>query len=167
MRAWFVVHTLPLKENLAEAQLQAQNFEVFFPRYAKKRRHARKIDTVVVPLFPRYLFVSFDPEVDQWRSINGTLGVSCLLTRDYIPLKVPTPLIEQLQAESGHNQGLISLDHLQLFAPGDKVKILDGSFQGQVAVFEKMTDQDRVQILLHFLGRESRFVLPVTSLEAW
>jgi transcriptional antiterminator RfaH len=50
------------------------------PLRRKMLRHARKLTAVEAPLFPRYLFISFDPRRDQWRKVNGTFGVSHLVT---------------------------------------------------------------------------------------
>src|SRR4029079_10767897 len=77
---WYVVRTLPQRELQARIQLINQGFRVFVPRYLKNRRHARKLETVSAPLFPRYIFVVLDRTRDRWRSINGTFGVDRLLT---------------------------------------------------------------------------------------
>ena len=57
---WFVAHTHPHAEAKATSHLNRQGFEIYFPRYLKRRRHARRIETVAAPLFPRYLFVAVD-----------------------------------------------------------------------------------------------------------
>ena len=57
---WYVVHTNPNKEEIAERHLIRQNYVIYFPRYKKIINHARKISTVVKPLFPRYLFIKID-----------------------------------------------------------------------------------------------------------
>ena len=72
---WFVVHTLPHQEKRAQIQLQNQRYRTFLPKREKTVRHARKLATVVAPFFPRYTFIILDPEHDQWRPINGTMGV--------------------------------------------------------------------------------------------
>ena len=66
---WFVAHTQPNAEAKAAAHLMRQGFGVYVPRYLKRRRHARKIDIVAAPLFPRYLFVAVDLNAQRWRSI--------------------------------------------------------------------------------------------------
>ena len=58
-----------------EANLKRQGFEAFCPRFRKTRRHARRIDQVLAPVFPGYIFVHFDRERNQWRAVNGTHGV--------------------------------------------------------------------------------------------
>src|SRR5262245_18124477 len=76
---WYVVRTQPQRELQATKQLANQDFLVFFPKYLKNRRHARKVETVHAALFPQYLFAILDLGKDRWRSVNGTLGVHRLL----------------------------------------------------------------------------------------
>ena len=73
---WFVAHTQPHAEVKATAHLARQGFQIYFPRYLKRRRHARKVDFVAQPLFPRYMFVAIDMATQRWRSIQSTFGVS-------------------------------------------------------------------------------------------
>ena len=49
---WYVVRTQPHAESKASAHLGRQGFETYLPRYLKKRRHARRVETVQAPLFP-------------------------------------------------------------------------------------------------------------------
>ena len=58
--SWHVVQTRPRSENKAALHLQRQGFEVYLPRYLKRRSHARKVDFVPAPLFPQYVFVAVD-----------------------------------------------------------------------------------------------------------
>lgn len=165
MKQWCVVHTQPGKELFAEQQLMVQGFQAYLPRYIKERRHARKIETVSAPLFPRYLFVALDLDVDRWRSVNGTRGVSYLLTLDERPAVIDDSVIENLRNKE-NEQGLLTVDSLALFLKGDKVRILEGAFEGYTAVFEKMDDKARVQLLLNFLGRETKIEVSKHSIEA-
>jgi transcriptional antiterminator RfaH len=165
MISWFVAHTQPLKEQKAEANLVRQGFEVYLPRFRKIRRHARKVDEVIVPLFPRYLFVGMDIEAARWRSINGTQGVSYLLMNQESPAVVPTHIIDALKIQE-NAEGLVSVESLIVFSKGDKVRVLEGSFKDQTAIFEQLNDKNRVQVLLNFLGREIKVSLPIYAVEA-
>ena len=51
--AWYVVHTHPRAEAKALLNLDRQGFSCYLPRYLKRRRHARRLDTVAA-VFPRY-----------------------------------------------------------------------------------------------------------------
>ena len=74
-----------------------QGFEIYFPRYLKRRRHARRIETVAAPLFPRYLFVAVDLAVQRWRSIYSTVGLSQLVCNGDEPTAVPDGIVEALK----------------------------------------------------------------------
>lgn len=165
MKNWCVVHTQPSKETLALQHLLAQGFKAYLPRYKKTRRHARKTDTVLAPLFPRYLFVALDLEVDRWRCVNGTRGVSYILTLDERPLIIQENIIEILKSKEDE-KGLVPVESITLFLKGDKVRILEGAFEGYTAVFEKMNDKARVQVLLNFLGRETKVAVSMHAIEA-
>lgn len=165
MKQWFVVHTHPLQEAVAEQHLREQDFETYLPRYKKTRRHARKIDEILAPLFPRYLFISIDLEVDQWRSVLGTRGVSYLLMADGKPVVISSRIIEALKDQET-SDGLVPINSMSLFVKGDKVRVLEGAFKEYVAVFEKMDDKQRVQLLLSCLGREVNISLPSYAVEA-
>ena len=78
MISWCVAHTQAQKEKTAQMNLLNQGFEVYLPLFKKIKKHARKIEKVSVPLFPRYIFVGFNSETSRWRSINGTRGISHL-----------------------------------------------------------------------------------------
>ena len=62
---WYVAQTPRHREKLVEQQLDA------FPRFRETVRHARQLRNVIAPVFPDYIFVSFNSERDRWRSING------------------------------------------------------------------------------------------------
>ena len=79
--------------------LGRQSFDYFLPRYRKTRRQARKFDTVLAPLFPGYIFVRFDKEQTNWRSINGTFGVRRLICSESGVLRsMPARAVESLLA---------------------------------------------------------------------
>ncbi|HQS83369.1 MAG: transcriptional activator RfaH [Alphaproteobacteria bacterium 16-39-46] len=166
MIQWCVAHTQSLKETLAQQHLRDQGFDVYLPRFKKLRRHARKTDEVLVPLFPRYIFVGIDPEISPWRKINGTRGISYLLmASDNCPALVSTSVIGDLRAQEV-SDGILPVSSLVSFLKGDKVRILEGSLKDQTVVFEKLDDKGRVQLLLNLLGKDVKFSLSSYAIEA-
>jgi transcriptional antiterminator RfaH len=73
---WYVVQTQVNAEVKAARNLLRQGFEIYLPHYLKRRSHARKIEKVAAPLFPRYMFVRIDLATQRWRSVQSTYGVS-------------------------------------------------------------------------------------------
>lgn len=162
---WCVVQTHVHAEAKAAAHLLRQGYDIYLPRYLKRRRHARRVEDVHAPLFPRYLFVGFDRQAVRWRSIQSTQGVSHLICHSNEPALLPESVIAELRRREGDN-GLIRLDPRPLYAPGDKVRVVDGVFGDSLGLFEGMADRDRVAILLDLLGRKVRVILDRESVAA-
>ena len=162
---WYVVQTQTHGENKASINLARQNFDIYFPRYLKRRRHARRVETVLAPLFPRYLFVSVDMQVQRWRSIQSTFGVARLVCHGDNPVPVPVQVIDDLKRrEDSH--GLILLDQRPKFAIGDRVQIHDGVFASHLGLYEGMNDDERVTVLLDLLGRKVKVTLDLDAVAA-
>lgn len=163
--SWYVVQTHPHAEAKAAANLEHQGYSIYLPRYLKRRRHARRVDVVPAPLFPRYLFVAIDVLTQRWRSIHSTIGVSRLVCCGEEPAVLPAAVVNELQ--SRHNEvGFIQLDLRPRFAPGDKIRVIDGAFAACLGLFEGMADRERVAILLDLLGRKVRVVLDGEAIAA-
>ena len=155
---WYVVQTQVNSEMKAAQNLLRQGYEIYLPRYMKRRRHARKVDFVAKPLFPRYMFVAIDTATQRWRSIQSTFGVSCLVTNGDDPAALPEGVVRALKARED-DRGFVEMDAKPKFAPGDKVRVLAGAFMDNVGLFNGMADHDRVSILLDMLGRKVRVLL--------
>jgi transcriptional antiterminator RfaH len=155
---WFVTHTHPHAEAKATAHLSRQGFETYFPRYLKRRRHARRVEIVSAPLFPRYLFVAIDLNLQRWRAIYSTVGVSRLVCNGDDPTPVPIGIVEALKKREDAS-GFIKLDCRPRFRTGDKIRVLDGAFSSCLGLFEGMAERERIAILLDLLGRKVRVVL--------
>lgn len=150
---WYAVHTLPRSEAMAEAHLTRQGFRNFLPRVLGTRRHARRIETIRVPLFPRYGFVSLDLMRDRWRSVNGTTGVASLVMAQDRPMPVPRGIVEGLVAAMSAD-GLVDFDWG--FRPGDTVRVTAGPFAGALGELKRLTPSGRVEMLLSLLNATVR-----------
>ncbi|WFU18947.1 transcriptional activator RfaH [Bradyrhizobium sp. CB3481] len=163
--SWHVVQTHINAEAKAVINLGRQGFDVYLPRYLKRRSHARKIDTVARPLFPRYLFVAIDLATQRWRAIQSTLGVSHLVCWNGRPASVEGCVIGALKAREDEN-GFITLVRRHAFSPGDKVRIIEGAFIDSLALVEGVSDRERVAVLLDLLGRKVRVTVAADLIAA-
>ena len=162
MKDWYAVYTQPRNELMASEHLARQGFEIFLPRYLKRRRHARRIDLVPAPLFPRYLFIQFDVNDAGWRVVRSTRGVVDLVRNGIDPVKLPVGIIEQMRDREG-DDGYVRLNsHLNL-SRGVRIRIEAGPFADYEAIFEAQRDNDRVVALLSLLGRKVVVELPVAD----
>ena len=162
---WYVVQTHPHAEAKAVLHLGRQGYRAYLPRYRKRRRHARRVDVVAAPLFPGYLFVAIDVTMQRWRSIQSTIGISRLLCHGDEPIAIENDVIDQLRSRED-GKGMIELDIRPNFTRGDKLRILDGVFTACLGLYEGMTDQERVAVLLDLFGRKVRVYLDAESVAA-
>jgi transcriptional antiterminator RfaH len=162
---WCVAHTQPHAEAKATRHLQRQGFEIYFPRYLKRRRHARKIETVAAPLFPRYVFIAVDTAAQRWRSICSTVGVARLVCNGEKPTVVHAGVLDALRSRED-TSGFIKLESRPAYQPGDRVQVLDGAFSSCLGLFEGMAERERIAILLDLLGRKVRVVLDTDMVAA-
>jgi len=156
---WYVVRTLAQRERYAVQQLTNQSYRAFLPLHLKNRRHARKVETISAPLFPRYLFTILDRTRDRWRSINGTLGVERLLMCAGEPQPVPHGLVENLILAADED-GTVHFDYV--LHQGQMVKVTAGPFADLVGRLERLDDKGRVSVLLELMGGSVRVALPQT-----
>ena len=162
-KRWFVVRTHPNGEFKALGHIMRQGFDAYLPRYLKRRRHARKTDTVQSPLFPGYLFVGMDPEQARWRALNSTVGVSELICNSGLPAPIPDDVIADIRQHEDEHGYVILGEHAGL-QKGDKVRITEGAMSDQLGIFDAPSDQHRVFLLLDLLGRQVRVKMPLSAL---
>lgn len=166
MKRWYVVHTQPGSEILAQGQLENQEFRTYFPRYLKTVRHARSEKHVIAPLFPRYIFVEIELKQQRWRSINGTQGVSYLLTMGERPSAVPNGVVEEIISRES-NDRLIQISEKVPYNAGEVIEITSGALTDQIGNFLRMDKQKRIVMLLELLGRNVEVRLPPETVRAY
>src|SRR6266702_445373 len=155
---WYVAQTHLYAEVKASQHLLRQGFEVYLPRYRKQRRHARRVDHVAAPLFPRYLFVSIDVTTQRWYSIQSTVGIASLIRHGDMPAPVSQSIIDGLRRREDAD-GFVQLERQARFSPGDKIRVSHGAFCDCLGLYETISGKDRSAILLDLLGRKVRVVL--------
>lgn len=159
---WLCVRTQPRKELFAAENLKMQSYRYYLPTLMRTVRHARKVTKVRSALFPSYLFVEIDLDVQQWRPIRSTFGVSNLVMQNDRPKLVPRGVVETLQ-EATNGDGHIDFRHdVQI---GQDVRMLSGPFFNLVGKLEALDDRGRVAVLLDILGGQRRVFAERTALQ--
>src|SRR5580700_7522118 len=152
---WGVVRSLPKREAFAAERLRVdRGYEVLLPLVQTKRASQ--------PLFSGYFFVRI---VEQWRAINTTFGVLCLVRVGDCPARCPDHEIDSLKAMiDGH--GYIKLPEAppppirRKIAIGARVRIASGPFGGMSGLYAGMSTKDREKILLNLLGGQRPVLVP-------
>jgi transcription antitermination factor NusG len=124
-RKWFAVITTPQHEKAAFRHLDFGGIETFLPTYESSRvwKNRQKV-TVVLPLFPTYLFVRIDRE--ERTRVLRTPGVRQLVGNSREPLSVADREIEFLRSSILEKKAEPYADLIE----GERVRIKSGPMQG-------------------------------------
>lgn len=147
---WAVVNTHPHKEQTAYENLMRQGYSPYCPLIKRRRRHGRRVDEVLRPLFPSYLFVRMDPEVQRWRPMLSTLGVRTMVRcGDQISL-IDDAFVQSLK--NRERDGVIARP-AHPYRVGQQVRMAGGAFDGLVATIVEMHEKDRLTVFMQLLSR--------------
>jgi transcriptional antiterminator RfaH len=162
---WYAVYTKPHAEPKALEHLLRQGYFAYLPRYRTRVSHARRRQTVLRPLFPRYLFTGVDRESMPWRPILSTFGITDLVRAGDAPTPVPAEVLTAIREreEAGDFDRSDPRRSLRL---GELVRLTAGALEDMVGRLVELRDEDRVVVLLEMLGRVVRTQLRAEVVEA-
>lgn len=158
MNHWYLLQLKPNSHRIAERNLNQQGFKTFLPLQEITRRKSSHFVNDLKPLFPGYMFVSFNPEIDAWRKINSTIGVSRLVSFGSEPKALPTELVSGLMMRCDKNGKLLPPNALR---EGDSVELLTGPFAKFVATVDTIEPEQRIWVIMDYMGQKTR--IQVTS----
>ena len=147
---------------MAERNLHRQGFESFLPMHEITKHKYNRYVSELRPLFPGYMFVTFDPESGPWRQINCTNGVSKLVSFGDQPNPIPFGLISGLMARCSSGGKLLPPNQLN---KGDAVELLTGPFENYIAKVETIDADQRVWVLMELMGRATRISVETNQLK--
>lgn len=149
MEPWYLLYCKRGQLLRAMEHLQRQNVTCLTPFISVEKVVQGKRVTVDEPLFPNYMFVSFDPETIHTTTISATRGVSHFVRFGALPATVPEQVISDLmQAEKSH--------YVDPATPcqGDLVVVTEGPFEGIQAIFTEPDGEMRSMLLLNLLNKQ-------------
>jgi transcriptional antiterminator RfaH len=157
---WYLIHTKPTREAVAEINLRRQGYQVYYPRLLRPTRvRGRWLDRVA-SLFPRYLFLRLAVGHQAMGPVRSTLGVANVVRFGYDYTVVPDAVVENLRMREDAETGLHRIQGRAPFEPGSNVRVVAGVFEGLEGVFQRESGDERVTLLLGLLGRDTLVQLP-------
>ena len=127
------------------------------------RRQNGKFATAMRPLFPGYIFVALDVALGSWRAIISTYGITRLVSFGKEPTAVPSDLVSQLMLRCDA-EGKFQQENC--LRPGDQVILNKGPFVNFVAEVERIAPDQRVLILMDFMGAQTRVAVGADQLQS-
>jgi transcriptional antiterminator RfaH len=147
--AWVAVNTQAHRESIAAQNLERQEFEVYCPRLLKRVRHARKARDVLRPMFPGYLFVRVDSDLQRWRPIRSTIGVRSVVSCGDRLSVLNGTFIANLKARE--IDGIIVKPDSP-FQIGQQIRMAGGPFDGLIGTIIEMDEKERLTVLMDLLN---------------
>jgi transcriptional antiterminator RfaH len=166
--AWYAVHVKRHEEHRVVRRLASKPVRTFLPLIeVVRRRDGVHGSTRLEALFPGYLFVQMQAiavNPEHWHIVRWTPGVHRILGAEDEPSPLPIDAIEAIRARVGE-LGFVRPG--ARFAPGDRVRIRSGPFEGLEAIFDRPASRDgRVRVLLELLGQVGRAEVDEARLDA-
>lgn len=158
---WYLAQLKPNCQRIALRNLARQGFPTFLPLHEETVRRGGSFVTRSRPLFPGYVFVAFDMDAGGWSAINGTQGITRLVSFGARPAPVPDGLMRSLLDRCDASGLLRAAAEVR---PGDAVKVTNGAFADFVGTVECIDADQRVWVLLDLMGRTTRVSLSPDSM---
>ena len=149
---WFLLQFKANAHRLAERNLKRQGFKTFLPVQEVNGKRLKFGTTYLRPLFPGYMFVSFEKNKTPWHKINNTCGVSRLVSFDGYPKPIAHEFISGLISRCSASGKLLSPECLK---KGSRVKLVSGPFADFLGKVEEIDANKRIWILLDFMGKKT------------
>jgi transcriptional antiterminator RfaH len=146
---WFAIHAKPRRENFAALNIGALGIGILLPRVKVERLRRCAAQQIAKPLFPGYFFARFCAE-NSIESVKGARGVLEVVSSGRMPIPVSDQVVREIQ-DRVQEDGFISI-RPQVLAPGTRVTVQSGPFEGMIGKVEKeFDDRKRVAIFLENL----------------
>ena len=161
-KKWYVLKYKPKAHLRAMRNLTQQGFETFLPLHSVTSSKGSSFIKKECPLFPGYMFITFDSSNTNWVKINNTYGVSRLITFNSILKSVPNSFINKLANRCDQSGRLITEKNIKI---GDKVKFLNGPFADFIASVETLESDQRIWTLMDLMGQETKIEVKLNDLQ--
>ena len=153
---WFAVVTKPRQEQIALQHLQRQGFECFLPMAENPyQRRSKKLQKIIEPLFPRYLFLNAIAASQNLAPVRSTRGVVSMVRFGTQLAVMPENVINAIKQRIEPDTGLIRIQPITI-KPGDKVRVFDGPLTGLNGIVQEKNSESRTLILMELLGRPTK-----------
>jgi transcriptional antiterminator RfaH len=155
--SWYVIHTKPRQEQVACDNLMRQGYLVYLPRIKVIKRIGGRQQTVIEPLFPRYLFLQPASTVQSLAPVRSTLGVTTIVCFGQAPAQMRADVLQNIRDFEAHRNATKDAD-INPLKPGQQVRVADGPLAGLAGLISSVS-KERVIVLMQLLGLDTEVQL--------
>ena len=147
MDSWYLLFCKSRQEARAQANLQNQGIEAFFPQLQKQQLIKGRRTFKQSAVFPNYLFVRLNPHIGNFAAVKNTRGISGFVSYGASYQLVPELLINELKNVQ------LAQDCNNLPQAGDLVCVSNSSFKDVQAIFKEPDGDMRSILLVNLLNQ--------------
>jgi len=156
---WYAAYTLPRHEKAVAEQLGIRQVETYLPLYLSARRWAGRRASVLLPLFPGYVFVRIS--LSERTRVLDYPSVLRLVTFNGKPAPLPDGEIERLRA----TLKLGKAEPFPFLVPGKRTRIKSGPLAGLEGIIVRRKGKMRLAVSIDAIQRSVIFDLDASDLE--
>ena len=146
---WYALHVRSRYERAVSTVLRYKGFAEFLPVYRSRRQWSQRIAEIELPLFPGYVFCSFDP-AERRVPIMTTPGVMGIVGFGGKPVPIEDGEIQAIHRvlETG-----IAAEPWKYIESGQRVRVEHGALAGLEGIFIEVKKNYRLLLSLTLLQR--------------
>jgi transcription antitermination factor NusG len=145
---WFALTVRPQHEQAVAAQLQAKALESYVPVYRERHRWSDRVQSVELPLFPRYVFARF--RLPERLSVLSIPSVKSIVSFGGKPCAVDPREIEAVQRMVASGMPVMPWPFLKI---GQPVRLSGGAMDGLEGILVREKTGYRVVVNITILNR--------------
>jgi transcription antitermination factor NusG len=164
-QCWYALQVRTRFEKAVAAALRSKGFTEFLPVYTTRRQWSQRVAEIELPLFPGYVFCSFDP-AEKRVLVASTPGVIGLVGFGGKAAPVDTDEIEAIHRVLRMG---IAAEPWKYVETGQRVRVVHGALAGLEGIFVEAKKNHRLLLSVSLLQRsvaiqiDSAWVAPVNG----
>lgn len=131
-KSWYAVYTNSRTEKKLALELSKKGITQYLPIISTKKQWSDRIKTVLVPVFPSYVFVKIDIRIEKLKVLE-TSGAVKFVSIGETPIVIDEEDIEMIRQIVTEYPDRIKIEREKMLAPGKKVLIRSGPFKDRKA----------------------------------
>ena len=148
---WYLLKTKARQEKRAIENLKRQHVKCYCPEISVEKILRGKKSKIIEILFPGYLFANFEHSAISMKSVNSTRGVKNFVSFGGNPARVPSALIQELREKIEYTENVVISN---LPKRGDKLKVINGPFNGMSVIFFQPDGDKRAEVLINMMDHQ-------------
>jgi transcriptional antiterminator RfaH len=163
MKTWFLIYCKPRQDVRAEENLIRQGFHVFRPTINVAKAKIGCEDSIFCEsLFPRYVFINVNPEVQSIAPVLSTFGVASFVKFGDQYATVSERLINEIKFNAETQARMVG--SREAIKEGDEIYLNGCGFDQVKAIYCNPCGNMRALILMNIMGKETKLSASVEAI---